>query len=144
MSTASSGAGAAMSALARAYAGDPRKPTWVQEYGASSTWMDERDIPAYVERATLAGVGSGVSWHTWWASHDIDRKFKFAELEYGLGLLTVDNHPKDSARAFKAVADAHRGQPVKIPDGNVLPPLPERQTADTTWQWLLDWMAQNA
>ncbi len=136
--------GAAMSALARAYAGDPRKPTWVQEYGASSTWMDEHDIPTYVERATLAGVASGVSWHTWWASHDIDRKFRFAELEYGLGLLTVDNQPKDSARAFKAVADAHRGQPVKIPDGNTLPPLPERQTADATWQWLLDWMAQNA
>lgn len=135
--------GAAMSALARAYAGDPHKPTWVQEYGASATWMPEKDIPTYVEKATLAGVEAGVSWHTWWASHDIDRKFQFAELEYDLGLLTVDNRPKDRAHAFKAVADAHRGQPVRLPSTDTLPALPEKQTADATWQWLLDWMARN-
>ena len=134
--------GAAMAALARSHAGDAQKPTWVQEYGASSTWMEEKDIPDYVEKSTLAGVAEGVSWHTWWASHDIDRKFQFADLEYDLGLLTVENRPKDRARAFKAVAEGHRGQSVKIPIGDLLPP-PEKPTADATWGWLLAWMERN-
>ena len=134
-----------MSALARAYAGDPHKPIWIQEYGASETWMPKKDIPAYVERTTLAGVEAGVSWHTWWASHDIDRKFRFAELEYGLGLLTVDNKPKEGTQAFKAVADAYRNQPVKFLDArDAPPPPPEHPTNDMTWEWLLAWIKQTA
>ena len=136
--------GAAMSALARSYADDPRKPTWVQEYGASSTWMAEKDIPTYLEKTILCGIASGVSWHTWWASHDIDKKFEFAELEYDLGLLTVNNQPKERAQAFKAVAEAHRGQPVKFPANDGLLPPPEHPTSDSTWAWLLAWMDRTA
>lgn len=133
--------GAAMAALARACAGDPHKPIWIQEYGASGTWMDEKDIPAYVERSTLAGVEAGVSWHTWWASHDIDRKLRFAELEYGLGLLTHDNKAKDGARAFKAVADTYRDRPVPFLDAEDSPlPPPEQPSADATWDWLVRWI----
>ena len=104
--------------------------------------MAENDVPAYLEKTTLSGIASGVSWHTWWASHDIDRKFEFKELEYDLGLLTVNNHPKERAQALKEVAEAHCGQPLKIPSGSDLLPPPEHPTDETTWAWLLAWMGR--
>ena len=51
-------------------------------------------IPEFLERTTLAAIQGGVSWLTWWASHDVDRKFELNPLEYEFGLLTVDNKIK--------------------------------------------------
>lgn len=131
---------AAMAALARAHAGDAAKPIWVQEYGASTEWMDVAVMPQFVERATVAGIEEGVSWFTWWASHDIDRRLRFASLEYDLGLLTVDNRVKDHGRAFGELAAAYRGKEAGAsPRGLCTPPA--KHDREATWEWLLEWMA---
>jgi hypothetical protein len=130
---------AAMTALARSFAGDPAKPVWIQEYGASEAWVDAKIIPEFLERATLRAIDAGASWFTWWASHDIDAKFKVQTLEYSLGLLTADGRPKPQAGVFKAIAEAYRGR--KVPTGNLQaspPPPPQPHEHERTWQWLLE------
>lgn len=96
----------AMSALARSYAGDASKPVWVQEYGMSEDWMDKAGIPRFLEETTIRSIEGGATWFTWWASHDIDRKFTFAPLEYCLGLISVDQKIKPQGEAFRRLAEA--------------------------------------
>jgi endo-1,4-beta-mannosidase len=128
-------------ALVRAYAGDPFKPVWLQEYGMCNDWMpDAARIPEFLERTTLAAIRGGISWLTWWASHDVDRKFELNPLEYGFGLLTVDNQIKPQGRKFRELAERYRGRPVSFDAMKARPlPPPPAKYADT-WKWLLDWM----
>jgi endo-1,4-beta-mannosidase len=133
----------AMAVLARAHAGDPGKPVWLQEFGASSSWMEEDKIPAFLEAAVHAAVAGGICRLTWWASHDIRPEFEFAELEYDLGLITTDNRLKPSGHAFQRMIREYRGKPVQIPANLKLPPPPEsvpgglrEESAENTWKWL--------
>ncbi len=132
--------GAAMAVLARAYGKAPQKPMWLQEFGACSEEMPETDIPRWLERMFGAARDQGVSWFTWWASHDVDRRFQFNPFEYGLGLMTVDNRIKEQGRTFQRLAQAYRGKPVALP-AQSLPPPPAERTFNQTWKWLLDWIA---
>lgn len=134
---------AGVAALARSYAKDPRKPMWLEEFGACSEEMPEADVPRWLELTVTQAIEQGVSWFTWWASHDVDRKFELNPFEYGLGLMTVDNRIKEQGRMFKRLADAYRGKPVKLPQKE-LPPPPAQRTMQTTWRWLLDWMEWKA
>lgn len=130
---------AAMAALARSHGQEARKPVWLQEFGACNAEMPEADVPRWLELAITSGIEEGVSWFTWWASHDVDPRFDFNPFEYGLGLMTVDNKIKEQGRAFKRLADAYRSKPVVIPTVP-LPPPPEPRTTETTWRWILDWL----
>lgn len=133
---------AAMAALARAYAGDPQKPVWIQEYGASEEWMKVEEIPVFCEKATLSAIKSGANWFTWWASHDIRPKFKVSPLEYSLGLITVDNKIKEQGRVFKSIAEHYRGKNVIIPSSthdNFQQP-PAEYSNEATWKWLEKWI----
>ena len=133
---------AGMAALARSYGNAPQKPLWVEEFGVCAEEMPAADIPLWLERSVTAAIRQGVSWFTWWASHDVDRRFQFHPFEYGLGLLTTDNHMKEQGRVFKQIADAMRGKPVVLSSAPLPPPPPER-TESATWRWLLDWMREN-
>ena len=132
----------AMAALARAYAGDAAKPVWVQEFGASGDWMERAQIPVFLEDATVAALQGGVSWVTWWASHDIRPEYEFSSLEYDLGLLDTDNRLKPAGEAFKRLAAEWKGRPALSAPKLELPPLPvvvgvSREQADhNTWAWL--------
>ncbi|MCX6998166.1 MAG: hypothetical protein NTV49_14055, partial [Kiritimatiellaeota bacterium] len=130
---------AGMAALARAFAGDPAKPIWLQEYGASAEWMDEKTVPRFLEAATQAAIDEGVAWFTWWASHDVDRRFELSSFEYELGLITLDNKVKDRGQTFKSIAEKYRGKPVTAKSASVLPP-PKERSLESTWKWLLEWM----
>ncbi len=130
---------AAMTALARSLGQDAQKPVWIEEFGACSMEMPEADVPRWLEASVLAAIDEGASWFTWWASHDVDRKFKFNPFEYELGLMTVDNRIKDQGRRFSQLAKAYRGTAVRIPSGGP-PPPPAERNKDATWRWLLDWM----
>lgn len=132
---------AGMAALARAYAGDPAKPIWLQEYGVSPEWMDTKIIPRFMEATTQAAIDEGISWFSWWASHDVDRRFQFSSLEYELGLITLENKVKDSGRMFKSIAEQYRGKPVVLKRVPALPP-PKERSLESTWKWLLDWMGR--
>jgi hypothetical protein len=130
---------AAMAALARSHGDNPSKPIWVEEFGVCSAEMPEGDVPKWMEIAITKSVQEGVSWFTWWASHDVDRRFAFNDFEYDLGLITVDNRIKDRGRMFQKLAESYRNQPVVIPS-SPLPAPPNPRTVDTTWKWLLNWM----
>jgi hypothetical protein len=88
----------------------------------------------------MAGIDEGVSWFTYWDSHDVDRKFAFNSLEYSLGVLTNDGRVKEQGRIFKRLADAYRGKAVRFPT-TVLPAPPAGASAEGTWKWLLDYLA---
>jgi endo-1,4-beta-mannosidase len=132
---------AGMTALARSYGNDPQKPIWIEEFGACSEEMPEKDVPRWLELSFENALSQGVSWFTWWASHDIDRRFLFHPFEYTLGLLTTENKIKEQGRVFKRFAEAYRGKPVVIPT-SPLPPPPSERTDESTWRWLLDWMGE--
>lgn len=131
--------GAGMAALARAYAKDANKPVWLQEFGACSEEMPEADVPRWLDLTVTAAIDQGVSWFTWWASHDVDKKFDFHPFEYGLGLMTSDNRVKPQGRMFQRLAETYRGKPVQMPVA-APPAPPSKRTMVDTWQWLLKWM----
>ena len=131
---------AATAALVRAYAKEPAKPIWVQEYGMTKAWLPDARIPQFLEETTLAGIQGGVSWFTWWASHDLDHKFAFEPLEYDFGLITVDNKIKPQGHKFKELAQHYRGRPVSLAAMTNRPLPPPPSDPDDTWKWLLDWM----
>ncbi|WP_158564031.1 glycoside hydrolase 5 family protein [Jiangella anatolica] len=103
--------------LAKAYHADPRRPVWLQEYGASADWLPEPALPAHAAAFTEAALSCANLWGvTWWASHDIDRRFRgFAELEYGLGLLTTANSVKPAGARLRELIADHRAAPVAAP-----------------------------
>jgi endo-1,4-beta-mannosidase len=133
----------AFAALARSYGNAPGKPIWIQEFGMFNQDLQESDIPRWMEIAVTKAVAGGVSWFTWWGSHDIERRFRFDQIEYSLGLITVDNKIKEQGRMFKRLADSYRGKLVAIPD-KTLPPPPAERTLDASWRWMLDWMEYKA
>ncbi|MFZ0743987.1 MAG: hypothetical protein WAM85_06255 [Terracidiphilus sp.] len=130
---------AAMAALIRSYAGTQQKPVWAGEFNTCIEELPEKGQAEWLEKAVLAAIGEGVSWFSYWDSHDVDRRFEFNPLEYSLGLLTNDGQVKDQGQVFKQLADAYRGKPVVFPKSN-LPPPPTDRTQDGTWMWILDWL----
>jgi endo-1,4-beta-mannosidase len=127
--------GARMARLARSIAADPVKPIWIQEFGASAEWLPNEAIPAFLRSTVESALEEGVSWFTWWCSHDIDRRYKFDDLEYDLGLFTRDNQPKAHALEFAALAREHSGK-VASP-AQTTPEAPPERTDAATWEWLL-------
>jgi hypothetical protein len=91
----------------------------------------------------LAAIEEGVSWFSYWDSHDVDRRFAFNSLEYSLGLLTNDGKVKEQGRVFKQLADAYRRKPVTFPQ-HTPPPPPRERTSETAWRWMLRWMGWHA
>ena len=130
---------AAMAALIRSYAGTQSKPVWAGEFNTCIESLTEKEQAQWLEKAVLAAIDEGVSWFSYWDSHDVDRRFEFNSLEYSLGLLTNDGKVKQQGRVFKQLADTYRGKPVVFPNRNLAPP-PKEPTTAASWQWMLDWM----
>lgn len=130
---------AAMAALIRSYGGTQQKPVWAGEFNTCIKELTDEQQAEWLDKAVHAAIAEGVSWFSYWDSHDVDRKFDFNPLEYKLGLLTNDGHVKPAGRVFKQLADSYRGKPVVFPT-TALPPPPSQKTADATWRWILDWL----
>ena len=133
----------AMTALVRAYARNPRKPVWVQEFGASEEWMSAEIIPEFLERSILNAIAGGTAWFTCWASHDIDRKFKVNPLEYSLGLIDIDQNIKPQGQVFSRLAAEYCGKEVRIPDCRFPDQEPAGADDALTWEWLSGWLESN-
>ena len=129
----------AFAALIRAYAGDAQKPVWAGEFNTCIESMAEKQQAQWLEAAVTAAIDAGVSWFSYWDSHDVSRKFAFNPVEYSLGLLTNGGAVKEQGRVFKRLAEAYRGEPVTSPLA-VPPPPPSPQTFDGTWKWMLDYL----
>jgi endo-1,4-beta-mannosidase len=130
---------AAMAALIRSYAATPRKPVWAGEFNTCIKELPEKGQAEWLEKAVLAAIEEGVSWFSYWDSHDVDTRFEFNPLEYSLGLLTNDGRVKEQGHVFKQLANTYRGNPVAFPKNSV-PAPPSERTMDGTWRWLLNWM----
>ncbi len=130
---------AAMATLIRSFAGARQKPVWAGEFNTCIEELPEKGQGEWLEKAVLAAIDQGVSWFTYWDSHDVDRKFQFNPLEYSLGLLTNDGRVKDQGRVFRQLASAYGGKPVKFPSDSP-PSPPTDRTLDGTWQWILNWL----
>ena len=131
----------AMAALARTYADEPAKPIWLQEFGASASWMDAATIPAFLEKSVHASIAGGIAWITWWASHDIQEIYQFDPLEYDLGLITVENTVKPAGEMFRKLAREFGGKKVSSSSGGLVMPLPAH-TPEETWAWLENYVTE--
>jgi endo-1,4-beta-mannosidase len=129
----------AMAALIRSYAGTQNKPVWAGEFNTCIESMFEPQQAEWLEKAVLQAIDEGVSWFSYWDSHDVDRKFRFNSLEYTLGLLTNDGRVKERGRVFSDLARAYRAKPVRFPSKS-LPPPPSERSSESTWRWILNWM----
>jgi endo-1,4-beta-mannosidase len=130
---------AGMAALIRSYAGDARKPVWAGEFNTCIEALPEKGQAAWLEKAVTAAIEQGVSWFSYWDSHDVDRKFEFNPLEYTLGLLTNDGRVKEQGRVFKQLAESYRGKAVQYPAAS-LPEPPMERTLAGTWAWINEWL----
>ena len=130
---------AANAALIRAYAKDLRKPVWAEEFNTCIESLSEKQQADWLEIAVTAAIEQGVSWFTYWDTHDVDRRFEFNSLEYSLGLLTNDGKVKEQGRVFRRLAETYRGKQVQFPKRPV-PAPPAKHTQETTWKWMIDWM----
>ena len=117
--------------LAKAFSADPARPVWLQEYGASRQWMPEERIADHAEVFTRSVLDVQGLWGvTWWCSHDIDRRFSaFVELEYDLGLLTVDNEVKPAGARLRDLIAEH-GRDVEPAPRTTTLVLPAGRTPD--------------
>src|SRR5690606_18687410 len=100
--------------LAKAWAGDPRRPVWLQEVGAHAPLVPPEDAAEFTAATVAHALDCPDLWGvTWWCSHDVSRDLAdFPALEYGLGLLTNDRKPKDSAVEFaRAAREARTAAP---------------------------------
>ncbi|MFB7514754.1 glycosyl hydrolase [Streptomyces sp. NPDC056144] len=92
--------------LSKAWARDPRRPVWLQEVGAPAPLVPPEHAAAFTEATLRNALDCPDLWGvTWWCSHDVSRALAdFPELEYGLGLLTNEREPKDTARVLESYA----------------------------------------
>ena len=130
---------AAMAALIRSFAGSPGKPVWAGEFNTCVIELPEKGQAQWLDMAVTAAIEQGVSWFTYWDSHDVDRSFQFNPVEYSLGLLTNDGRVKEQGRVFQQLAAAYRGRQVVFPTSS-LPSPPVDRTQQVTWQWILNWL----
>jgi hypothetical protein len=112
--------------LSKAWADDPHRPVWLQEVGAPGPLIPPEHAAAFTEATVAAALDCPDLWGiTWWCSHDVSRDLAdFPELEYGLGLLTNDRRPKDSARALARAAREHRHEPAARTTALIVPADP--------------------
>lgn len=101
--------------VARAFAEDPQRRTWLQEVGAPSNCLTEDEVPGFLEATVRSAARTENLWGvTWWCSHDVSRSLvDFPELEYSLGLLGNDRSVKPIGRRFAELIPKLR-QPVPL------------------------------
>lgn len=110
LSTATEHHAAYLVELSKAWADDPHRPVWLQEVGAPAPLVPPVHAAAFTEATVENALDCPDLWGiTWWCSHDVSRDLAdFPELEYGLGLLTNDRHPKDTAQVLARTAAEFR------------------------------------
>ena len=113
LGTASTNIAQFMASLANAYALDPERKVWIQEFGIAKQWEPDLDKRLLFMDKTFESISMidnlwGV---TWWCSHDIGKEFKgYNPLEYELGLIDSDNNIKPEGEHFALLAEKYKRQ----------------------------------
>ncbi|MGI5365900.1 glycoside hydrolase 5 family protein [Streptomyces iakyrus] len=112
--------------LSKAWADDPHRPVWLQEVGAPAPLVPPEHAAAFTEATVANALDCPGLWGiTWWCSHDVSRSLAdFPELEYGLGLLTNDRKPKDTALVLERAARGPSYTPASRTTALVVPADP--------------------
>ncbi|MFD6311328.1 glycoside hydrolase 5 family protein [Streptomyces nigra] len=116
--------------LSKAWADDPHRPVWLQEVGAPAPLVPPEHAAAFTEATVANALDCPGLWGvTWWCSHDVSRDLAdFPDLEYGLGLLTNDRAPKDTARVLERAARATPRTPEPRTTALIVPADPARRS----------------
>ncbi|MEU3843007.1 glycosyl hydrolase [Streptomyces sp. NPDC028635] len=116
--------------LSKAWADDPARPVWLQEVGAPAPLIPPEHAAAFTEATIAAALDCPGLWGvTWWCSHDVSRSLAdFPDLEYGLGLLTNDRRPKDTARVLARAARTPRDTPAPRTTALLVPADPAQRS----------------
>ena len=96
-----------------AFAGDPHRRVWIEEFGCSKEWVDESEIPDWAEK-TMRNAAScdRLFGLTWWCSHDPSRRFTgMNALEYSLGLYTNDRRRKPVGDRLRSIVSSFDADP---------------------------------
>jgi endo-1,4-beta-mannosidase len=102
--------------LANAYAADPKRPVWIQEFGVIDNWMSEGLFEPFVRASFKSAARCENLWgYTWWCSHE----FPFGAVrQYGtinpaeckFGLIDARNRVKPLGRYVgECIADLKKG-----------------------------------
>ena len=106
--------------IARAYATDPHRKVWVQEFGISDLWLAPERQENFLRTAMQnAATCEGLFGFTYWCSHDLKREWTgfdqldhgkpyfrpFHPLEYELGLIYNDNRVKERGLILKSITE---------------------------------------
>ncbi|MFJ4282454.1 glycosyl hydrolase [Streptomyces massasporeus] len=112
--------------LSKAWADDPHRPVWLQEVGAPAPLVPPEHAAAFTEATVANALDCPGLWGiTWWCSHDVSRSLAdFPELEYGLGLLTNERKPKDTALVLQRAARGPSYTPANRTTALVVPADP--------------------
>jgi hypothetical protein len=97
--------------LAEAYSPELDKKINIQEFGISKLWLAQgQDIEEFVLRFIKNTLRCPqVNRITFWCSHDIDQKYEyFNELEYELGLFTIQNKLKPVGKAYQKAISLYK------------------------------------
>ncbi|MFE7273760.1 glycosyl hydrolase [Streptomyces sp. NPDC057623] len=116
--------------LSKAWADDPHRPVWLQEVGAPAPLIPPEHGAAFTAATVTNALDCPDLWGiTWWCSHDVSRELAdFPPLEYGLGLLTNDRKPKDTARVLERAARETPRTPEPRTTALIVPADPSRRS----------------
>lgn len=109
--------------LANAYAENRDRKVWIQEFGISPCWTEEKNFREFLFNSMANATRSENLWgYTFWCSHDVSREYKFNEAEYELGLFDVYNRLKPVGKVYKdCIAELKSGYtPTALRKGKAL------------------------
>ncbi|GAA1598813.1 cellulase family glycosylhydrolase [Kribbella hippodromi] len=133
--------GAYLAQVAAAHQTTPR-PIWIQEIGIAPEWVTDVSIEHATERLLRNALSvPAVTAVTWWASHDIHRHHGgFADLEYDLGLIDVNNKIKPTGHRFaEVIADLRTTPRPPLPTATVRLTPHSPANLDFATQWSKSW-----
>lgn len=105
-----------MVAMVQAYAADPSRLVWLEEFGVSTSpgfWLPPADVPDFLE-ACIRNVMTSANLFAWtlWASHNVRQTLTgFVPRSYGYGMLDVDNQPTPSGLRVASLIREFRSSP---------------------------------
>jgi endo-1,4-beta-mannosidase len=132
--------------LTKAYHDNPGRKVWLQEFGATTRWMPEDDIPDFAESTIRAVATCTNVWGcTWWCSHDIHPGMQgFDLIEYDMGLLDGDNQVKPTGIRLKQIIQEFKANPPTPIARNTALVLPDNTFKISTdkkgWQYVSKYM----